>query len=168
MRYTDMPEDFDGHENPLGHHGDDLADSFSDSGVRARLAMELEGGPGLSYQLRADVEYRTADPLVLGLTFHLPGDTPVTWTVSRELLLDGLSAPAGEGDVRVRPHPDSPDHAQLQLHAPGGSAHLSVTRGALHEVLLRTDLLVPFGEEFTDGGLERAVAGWLEAAASEN
>jgi len=136
------------------------------NGLAARLGMELEGPHGLTFRVPVELAYTTADPLVVELTFLLPGDLPVTWTISRELLLDGISAPTGEGDVHVCPHPDDPELVRIALRAPGGEALLTARIPALHEVLLRTDLLVPFGEEWTDSDLDLELAELLASADS--
>ncbi|MER5867700.1 SsgA family sporulation/cell division regulator [Kitasatospora sp. NPDC002040] len=152
MRFGDIPEEADG-------TGQEPAERLC-----AQLAMELEDGSGLRLRVRTELRYRADDPLAVRLTFHLPGDQPVNWTIARDLLLDGMGAPAGEGDVHVRPHPGEPDAVQLLLHAPGGSASISVGLAPLHAVLLRTDLMVPFGAELTEGQLERGLAELLAEA----
>ncbi|WP_254552381.1 SsgA family sporulation/cell division regulator [Kitasatospora sp. MMS16-BH015] len=155
MRFHDQPEDVEGH-----HPGPDRP------GLRAHLTMELATTPGLVHQLRTDLDYDPADPLVVSLTFHLPGDHPVVWTVARGLLLDGLRGPVGEGDVQVRPHPGQPDRIELQLHSPTGSAFLGASRAALQEVLQRTTLLVPVGAELPAEELDGALTRLLDGAAA--
>ncbi|GAA4850909.1 SsgA family sporulation/cell division regulator [Kitasatospora terrestris] len=153
MRHQDMS---DGRELP--EHG-----VGRPAVLAARLAMELDGGHGLAFRLPVDVTYSAADPLVVELTFLLPGDAPVRWTVSRELLLDGISAPAGEGDIHVCPDGADPGLVRILLRAPGGEALLTTRVAALHEVLLRTDLLVPFGAEWSESDLDQELAHMLAA-----
>ncbi|WP_052442641.1 SsgA family sporulation/cell division regulator [Streptacidiphilus neutrinimicus] len=69
---------------------------------------------------------------------------PARWVVGRELLLDGLAAPCGEGDVRVWPQGRS---TVLELRTRTGSAVLTVRAAALREFLNDTYALVPGGRE---------------------
>ncbi|MER5636329.1 SsgA family sporulation/cell division regulator [Kitasatospora sp. NPDC002227] len=156
MRFHELPEDFEGHH------------PATEEGLRAALTMELETAAGRCHQLPTELDYHPADPFVLRFTFHLPDETPVVWTVARELLLAGLTAPAGEGDVRVRPHPAAPGLVQLQLRSPTGAAALGADAGALREVLLRTELLVPLGAELDPAELDAELARLLGETAQEN
>ncbi|WP_371481280.1 SsgA family sporulation/cell division regulator [Kitasatospora sp. NBC_00315] len=139
-----------------------------DEGVRidARVPMDLACGLGLEVRLQVGLAYRADDPMVLRLTFDMAGpadEAPVTWVISRELLLDGLDAPTGEGDVHVRPDGTDPDVLRIILRAPTGTAELRAPAPAVHAVLLRSDRLVPFGEEFSAESLERELALLLQS-----
>lgn len=50
----------------------------------------------LSFRIPVELRYETSDPYAVRLTFHLPGDAPVTWAFGRELLVDGVGRPCGE------------------------------------------------------------------------
>jgi hypothetical protein len=89
----------------------------------------------------------------------------VTWAVSRELLLAGLSAPSGTGDVHVRPARGG--LVEVHLHSAAGSAILLTDTGALHAALLRTAQLVPFGAEFSEDRLNRGLELLLRSPAGE-
>ena len=100
----------------------------------------------LSFRIPVELRYEVCDPYAIRMTFHLPGDAPVTWAFGRELLLDGLNSPSGDGDVHIR----------LQVGA--DRALFRAGTAPLVAFLDRTDKLVPLGQECTlgdfDGDLE--------------
>jgi hypothetical protein len=51
----------------------------------------------------AELVYRPGDPLAADLLLTGPDGEEVGWTFAWELLERGLTVPAGEGDLRVRP-----------------------------------------------------------------
>lgn len=74
----------------------------------------------LSFRIPVELRYEVCDPYAIRMTFHLPGDAPVTWAFGRELLLDGLNSPSGDGDVHISPtEPEglSDVHIRLQVGA---------------------------------------------------
>ncbi|WP_052441838.1 SsgA family sporulation/cell division regulator [Streptacidiphilus anmyonensis] len=133
--------------------------------LRGQIIMELATTAGLSYQVPVRMTFRQSSPWGIELAFLLPGDAPVHWTVSRELLLDGLSTVAGEGDVQVRPLEwGDGDFVAIRLRSPEGTAQLVAPLAALHAYLLRTDMITPFGEEFTEEWLESGISRLLTDA----
>ncbi|GAA1965710.1 SsgA family sporulation/cell division regulator [Kitasatospora viridis] len=126
------------------------------STVQGHVVMSLVVSAELSFRLVADLEYDAADPYAVRLTFHLPGDAPVTWVFGRELLLDGVSAPSGEGDVHI--HPTGDGEVCLLLRSPEGDALLRCTAAPLVAFLNRADRLVPMGAELAAGSLEAELA----------
>jgi hypothetical protein len=54
--------------------------------VQAEVMMSFVISDELTFRIPVELEYDMADPLAVRLTFHLPGDAPVTWTFARELL----------------------------------------------------------------------------------
>ncbi|MER6900642.1 SsgA family sporulation/cell division regulator, partial [Amycolatopsis sp. NPDC000740] len=63
-----------------------------------------------------------------------------------DLLADGLLAPAGDGDVQVRPAADD-SRVLVELNAPDGSAVLEAAANELADFLDRTYDEVPVGSE---------------------
>ncbi|MEU6231710.1 SsgA family sporulation/cell division regulator [Kitasatospora sp. NPDC047058] len=128
------------------------------STVQGHLTMNLVVSHELSFRIVAGLGYDPADPYAVRFTFHLPGDEPVTWVFARELLLDGLSGPSGEGDVHI--HPVGGDLAEvgIVLHSPGGDALLRASAAPLVAFLARTARLVPMGQELTGGELDAQLA----------
>jgi len=77
---------------------------------------------------------------------------PVTWIVSRDVLIEGLYGPAGLGDFTV--FPDSADRANLLIRfsTPDGRADLMVRRRAVAGFVNKTTAVVPQGSEVLPDG----------------
>ncbi|WP_369183555.1 SsgA family sporulation/cell division regulator [Streptomyces sp. Y1] len=127
--------------------------------VQEHLVMGLALSPELALGLVVELAYDPGDPYAVRFTFHLPGDPPVTWVFARELLLDGLGGPAGEGDVLIEPVEEerSPE-VRVTLRSPGGEAVLRARVAPLLAFLARTDRLVPIGRESTGRQLDAELA----------
>ena len=71
------------------------------------------------------------------------------WTFARDLLLDGLYEPTGDGDVHVWPCLDSDGHAVviIELCSPDGEALVQMRTGELSAFNERVTKAVPAGEE---------------------
>ncbi|MFJ1707781.1 SsgA family sporulation/cell division regulator [Kitasatospora sp. NPDC088346] len=138
------------------------------STVQGHTVMHLVVSNELSFRIMVDLEYDAADPFAVRLTFHLPGGEPVTWVFARELMVDGISRPSGEGDVRIEPVGAELTEARIVLHSPEGAAELRAESPALIAFLARTDRLVAMGEEATAGDLDAQLAGILSAPGCEN
>ncbi|WP_406201158.1 SsgA family sporulation/cell division regulator [Kitasatospora sp. NBC_01560] len=128
------------------------------STVQGSLAMSLVVSPELSFRVVVELGYDPADPYAVRFTFHLPGDDPVTWVFARELLLDGIGRPSGEGDVHIRPVGGELTEVCIVLHSPAGEALLRASAPPLIAFLARTDRLVPMGQELTGGELDAQLA----------
>ncbi|MEU1118982.1 MULTISPECIES: SsgA family sporulation/cell division regulator [unclassified Streptomyces] len=122
--------------------------------VQAEVMMSFLVSEELSFRIPVELYYEIDDPYAVRLTFHLPGDAPVTWTFGRELLIDGVGRPSGEGDVRVEPTDSTKlDEALIRLQVGADQALFRVGIPPLLAFLDRTDKLVPLGQE-------RALAGF--------
>ncbi|MEV7783036.1 SsgA family sporulation/cell division regulator [Kitasatospora sp. NPDC088351] len=126
--------------------------------VQGHLVMNLVASNELSFRIVVDLAYDPIDPYAVRFTFHLPGDEPVTWVFARELLLDGISRPAGEGDVHIHPVSGELSEVCIVLHSPDGDALLRASAAPLIAFLARTDRLVPMGQEITGGELDAELA----------
>ncbi|MFF3848564.1 SsgA family sporulation/cell division regulator [Streptomyces sp. NPDC002328] len=116
--------------------------------VQAEVMMSFLVSEELSFRIPVELGYETCDPFAVRLTFHLPGDAPVTWTFGRELLIDGVGRPCGEGDVRVSPlDPGSLGEVLIRLQVGGDQAVFRSSTAPLVAFLDRTDKLVPLGQE---------------------
>ncbi|MBD0691954.1 regulator [Streptomyces sp. CBMA123] len=122
------------------------------------MVMNLVVSPDLSFSIVVDLAYEAGDPYAIRCTFHLPGDAPVTWVFARELLLDGLSGPSGEGDVHIHPVGEELSEVRIALHSPHGDALLSAPTPPLLAFLARTDRLVPMGQELIGRELDAQLA----------
>ncbi|MEV6395338.1 SsgA family sporulation/cell division regulator [Streptomyces sp. NPDC051907] len=130
--------------------------------VHAEVLMSFLVSEELSFRIPVDLGYDTGDPYAVRMTFHLPGDAPVTWAFGRELLLDGINAPSGDGDVRIAPiAPEGLSDVTIRLQVGGDRALFRASAAPLVAFLDRTDKLVPLGQERTlgefEGNLEEAL-----------
>ncbi|MFE6334056.1 SsgA family sporulation/cell division regulator [Streptomyces sp. NPDC057798] len=116
--------------------------------VQAEVMMSFLVSEELSFRIPVELRYETCDPYAVRLTFHLPGDAPVTWAFGRELLIDGVGRACGEGDVRVAPaDPDALGDVLIRLQVGGDHALFRSSAAPLVAFLDRTDKLVPLGQE---------------------
>jgi hypothetical protein len=116
--------------------------------VEAEVMMSFLVSEELSFRIPAELGYETCDPYAVRLTFHLPGDAPVTWAFGRELLIDGVGRPCGEGDVRVSPADrEVLGEVLIRLQVGGDQAVFRSSAAPLVAFLDRTDKLVPLGQE---------------------
>ncbi|WP_416965229.1 SsgA family sporulation/cell division regulator [Streptomyces sp. Agncl-13] len=116
--------------------------------VQAEVMMSFLVSEELSFRIPVELGYETCDPYAVRLTFHLPGDAPVTWTFGRELLIDGLGMACGEGDVRIEPvDPETLGEVLIRLQVGSDQALFRTGAAPLVAFLDRTDRLVPLGQE---------------------
>ncbi|MFD4631649.1 SsgA family sporulation/cell division regulator [Streptomyces sp. NPDC058284] len=119
-----------------------------DETVQAEVMMSFLVSEELSFRIPVELRYEIDDPYAVRLTFHLPGDTPVTWAFGRELLIDGVGRPCGDGDVRIEPTDTGLlDEALIRLQVGADQALFRVGIPPLLAFLDRTDKLVPLGQE---------------------
>ncbi|OKK02298.1 regulator [Streptomyces sp. CB03234] len=129
--------------------------------VQAEVLMSFVVSEELSFRIPVELGYETRDPFAVRMTFHLPGDAPVTWAFGRELLLDGINGPSGDGDVHITPTgPEDLSDVSIRLQVGADRALFRSSAPPLVAFLDRTDKLVPLGQERTLGDFE----GHLEEA----
>lgn len=123
----------------------------------------------LSFRIPVELRYDAGDPYAVRLTFHLPGDAPVTWAFGRELLLDGINKPCGEGDVHIAPA-SSEELSDVRIRLQVGSDRAVFRAGAapLVAFLDRTDRLVPLGQERSLGDFEMSLDEALDRIFAES
>ncbi|WP_329125910.1 SsgA family sporulation/cell division regulator [Streptomyces sp. NBC_01465] len=137
------------------------ADTVVEQAVRARMiasAPRMETVP-------ATLRYARRDPFAVQMAFPASATlagTAVCWTFSRELLEAGVRAPAGLGDVRIRPYGD--DRTVLEFHAGEGVAMVHLSTPELRRFLGRAESLVPRGCEHLHLDLDQDVARLLRDA----
>ncbi|MFG3282749.1 SsgA family sporulation/cell division regulator [Streptomyces sp. NPDC048111] len=123
--------------------------------VQAEVMMSFLVSEELSFRIPVELAYEATDPYAVRMTFHLPGDAPVTWAFGRELLLDGLNKPIGDGDVRIEPaEPDLLSDVHIRLRVGADAALFRAGAAPLVAFLDRTDKLVPLGQEWTLGDFD--------------
>lgn len=137
--------------------------------VQAEVLMSFLVSEELSFRIPVELGYETSDPYAVRMTFHLPGDAPVTWAFGRELLLDGINAPSGDGDVHIAPTgPEALSDVHIRLRVGEDSALFRVGAPPLVAFLDRTDKLVPLGEELALGDFETSLEDALGRILAEN
>ncbi|WP_411141954.1 SsgA family sporulation/cell division regulator [Streptomyces sp. x-80] len=136
-------------------------DRVIDQAVQVRLIATAPG----PHAVPAVLHYHLADPLAVRMSFppeiSLDG-VAVDWAFARELLAEGLSSPAGRGDVRVRPC--GPDRTVMEFHADEGIAMVQLDTADVRQFLTRSYAVVPAGREPAHLGVERGLAELFGAA----
>ncbi len=134
--------------------------------VTTELQLRLVVPGAASLPVRAGLRYDVHDPYAVEVQFHTGGDgDTVEWTFARQLLTDGVTGPAGEGDVQVWPSTSSGlPVVCLSLSSPSGKALFEVPLPELVEFLGQTYAAVPTGGEsaYVDVDAELALLLWAE------
>lgn len=131
--------------------------------TQLELRLVVPGSPSLP--VIAEFGYDHGDPYAVKVAFHTGGSDVVEWTFARALLTDGVTHPAGEGDVQVWPsHSGGRPVVCLSLSSPSGRALFEVPLTALVEFLTKTYAVVPTGSEseYVDVEAELALLLWSE------
>ncbi|MFI8435394.1 SsgA family sporulation/cell division regulator [Streptomyces sp. NPDC079020] len=135
--------------------------SVIEQSVQARM---VASAPQME-TLPATLQYDRKDPFAVRMAFPAPatlGGTEVSWEFSRELLATGVDAPAGVGDVRVRPF--GYERTVLEFHAVEGIAMVHVRTAELRHFLKRAQDMVPAGDEHRFLDLDRSLTDLLGGA----
>lgn len=106
--------------------------------------------------------YDSSDPFAVTASFDTGGDAPIVWVFARDLLLEGLQRPAGQGDVTVWPSiEDDGDTIHVALSSPDGEAEFQASASQIERFLARTFALVPIGEELHNIDVDAAYTALL-------
>jgi hypothetical protein len=96
----------------------------------------------------ADLSYDPADPFAVSISLRTDGSPAVDWVVSRDVLADGLVAPAGDGDIGVWPSTSrGATVVCLSLSSPDGQALLFGAHADVCDFVERTFAEVAAGSE---------------------
>jgi hypothetical protein len=119
--------------------------------LSAELTFQCLDTRGRSVDLPAAFGYDASDPWAVRITFGRPGEQ-VTWVVGRDLLVRGLTDPAGEGDVQVWPSIDEYGRAAvvIEFRSPDGRLVTQLRTHDLYRFLARSQAIVPSGTESID------------------
>lgn len=131
--------------------------------VTAELELSLVVPGSTSLPVVADMSYDTGDPYAVHVAFHTGESEIVEWVFARALLTDGVTHPAGEGDVQVWPaHSAGSPVVCLALSSPSGRALFEAPLADLVEFLTKTYAAVPTGSEsdFVDLDAELSLLLW--------
>ncbi|MER7115042.1 SsgA family sporulation/cell division regulator [Saccharomonospora azurea] len=104
--------------------------------------------------------YTSTAPFTVGLAFQVEPDEWVEWEFARDLLITGLHAPAGIGDVRIRPDlsPSDDDLLVIELESPDGYAAVEADRSEIQAFVDATLSRVPLGYESDRLDLDAVIA----------
>ena len=126
--------------------------------VERELELKLILSPELAIPVPARLSYRTDDPYAVHIAFHVTSEHPVHWTFSRDLLVEGVFRPCGQGDVRVWPTKrEGRSVVLMALSSPDGDALLEAPAVQVSAWLERTLRVVPPGTEGGQLGLDDAL-----------
>ncbi|MFG3205580.1 SsgA family sporulation/cell division regulator [Streptomyces sp. NPDC048192] len=126
--------------------------------VERELEMRLVLSPERSVPVPARLSYRSGDPYAVHISFHINSDCPVNWTFARDLLVEGVFRPSGQGDVRVWPtKSDGRSVVLMALSSPDGDALLQAPAAQVSAWLERTLRAVPPGTEGGQLGIDDAL-----------
>lgn len=132
--------------------------------VRQQTSLELIDPSGGFAPIAATLGYDPQrDPYAVTAGFAV-GDSPVVWTFARDLLVNGLAEPTGDGDVHVWPAVDDAGVpvVALELNSPDGSALLQVRTSEVKRFLSRSLRSVPQGKEGDHLDLDTLIGRLLE------
>lgn len=107
--------------------------------------------------LPAILAYDVHDPFAISATFRT-GEGDITWVFARELLAQGLTERAGDGDILIRPaHPSRGALVLFTLSSPSGAARIEGDRGAIQDFVDACYNLLPEGSEWQFLQVDRVI-----------
>ncbi|MGQ0843690.1 MAG: SsgA family sporulation/cell division regulator [Sporichthyaceae bacterium] len=126
--------------------------------IAMTLLVEGEG----SWTVPSTFRFDPNDPFAVHVAMTANGCV-VEWAFAREILAEGLGAPAGLGDVQVYPclDEDGSETVRLRLCSPEGEAVLEARAGELVRFFEDTLRSVPLGAEIDHLDVESALIGLL-------
>jgi len=135
--------------------------------VTQPLMLELIDSSGSGTALQAELRYDPRDPYAVTAVF-MTGATPVRWTFGRDLLIEGLYEPTGDGDVHVWPCLDADGRAVviIELCSPDGEALVQARTGDLSTFVERMNQAVEPGSESDHLDIDAALASIFTAEAA--
>ncbi|MFF0050842.1 SsgA family sporulation/cell division regulator [Streptomyces sp. NPDC005498] len=108
-------------------------------------------GVRLPLPITCEFSYSARDPFAVTLIFDAEGEWPVRWVFSRELLAEGLTARAGDGDVVLWPEfgPDGGCALWVQVGRTC-TAHFEIPAKPVMQWLAATYVMVTRGQEIAE------------------
>lgn len=126
--------------------------------VALDVTLECRDSSGRSHQIETVLGYHRPDAYAVTMTF-MTGDEPLTWTFARDLLIEGMNQPSGDGDVHIAPAVINGRAAVLiTLSSPDGHLLLEARTDQVAEFINGTLALVPAGSESSQLNLDELVA----------
>jgi hypothetical protein len=130
------------------------------AGTVARVVtLELIDSSGASTPLETEFSYDPRDPFAVTATF-LTVAGHVRWTFGRDLLIDGLFEPTGDGDVHVWPCLDNQAHSVviIELCSPDGEALVQARTVDINAFVEQMTAAVPQGDETAHLDVDGAIS----------
>jgi hypothetical protein len=123
------------------------------------VTLECMDDRGIKHQIDTVLGYHRTDPYAVSMTF-MAAEEPLTWTFGRDLLIRGMHAPTGDGDVCVGPSIDELGRAivLITLSSPDGSLLLEGRTDQIAHFLDRTLAMVPSGSEASHLDIDEMIA----------
>jgi hypothetical protein len=135
--------------------------------VTAELSLRMVVDSDRTIEVPCSLEYRAEEPYAIRATFRT-GPADIEWMFARDLLLEGLQRPSGEGDVVIWPENHGPEPlVLLALNSPSGQAVLECDRSHIELFMRRTFGIVAVGEESTTIDIDRCIHGILGEGLTE-
>ncbi len=131
------------------------------------LLLELIDPSGVVAPLETELTYDPADPLAVSATFSTVAGR-VRWTFSRDLLIEGLVEPVGDGDVHVWPCVDNDGNSVviIELCSPDGEALVQGRTADIAGFVERMTSSVAHGAESGLVDVDSAIAAIFAAEAA--
>ena len=113
-----------------------------------RATVPFLTGEACTELLEGELVYDPADPYAVAMHLEARLGT-VIWSFARDLLVEGIYGPVGDGDVQVWPCLSSTGEAVviIELCSPDGLALLQAPSRTVRDFLDQTLVRVPAGEE---------------------
>lgn len=141
-----------------------------DAATGCVTAVAVVGGPDAGQGRRVILRFgwEPADPLAVAIDIETRPDHPAlprgTWVVLRDFLRYGLTAPTGDGDVRISPGDDGGSPVvTLVLARAVRPCIVVVPASVLDTFLRRTEAAVPLGGERSDALVDQLIARLLDS-----
>ncbi len=115
--------------------------------VASRTVFDFVRLNGTTAPVETELIYQADDPFAVTMRFR-SGGSVATWVMGRELLAEGMTMCAGDGDVRLRPH--SGRTLVLELISDRNVTVFRFPASTLRKFLTTTYRLVPAGSERFD------------------
>lgn len=122
------------------------------------LAVTTDTGDG---DLQAELRYDPADPLAVSLALGVEYGEPVVWTFARDLLAEGLTGPAGLGDITLEPARDLAGPELRITLATDCLATMTAPRDPIVAFLIESYAAVPSGTEMEHVDFDAELASLL-------
>jgi hypothetical protein len=131
------------------------------------LLLELVDPSGAVAPLETELSYDPADPLAVSAIFSTVAGR-VRWTFGRDLLIEGLLEPVGDGDVHVWPCVDNDGNSVviIELCSPDGEALVQGRTADITAFVERMTRSVAPGAESALLDVDAAIAAILSGKAA--